>query len=160
MIKGAVSPKREAIRAVRALLAAGGTAALAVREPATGHPFTTLVNFAADRSLRPLLLLSSLAHHSACLAADPVGSLLVHAPIAETGDPMLTLRVTLSGQFEPVFHEDAAIPFLARHAYAELYAGFGDFKFWRLQAEHAHIIAGFGRAYQVRFQDIAADITA
>ena len=35
--------------------------------------------------------------------------------------------------------------YLARHPAAELYAGFGDFAFWRLEPERAHAVAGFGR---------------
>jgi putative heme iron utilization protein len=152
----ALSPKAEAVAAVAALLRAGGTAALGVLDVETGVPFTTLVNFAVDGALRPLLFLSGLAQHSKCLVADARGSLLVHAPFATDGDPLLTLRVTLSGYFETATREEAMELFLARHPYAELYASLGDFRFWRLDAEQAHIIAGFGRAYQVRFKDLAA----
>ncbi|MFO1032796.1 MAG: hypothetical protein U1E15_01390 [Hyphomicrobiales bacterium] len=149
-----LSPKAEALQRVSQLVRAGGPAALGVLDADTGVPFTTLVSFAADAALKPLLFLSGLSRHSKCLAADARGSLLVMAPIAAEGDPLRTLRVTLSGYFETATREEAMGLFLARHPYAELYMGLGDFRFWRLEAEQAHIVAGFGQAYQVRFKDI------
>jgi heme iron utilization protein len=151
------SPKQDAMVRARNLVAAGGTAALSVLDVDGGAPFTTLVNVAADDNTRPVLLISALAHHAKCLGADPRGSLMMHEQIAE-GDPMLTFRVSLLGRFERL---DAALSgvaekkFLARHPYAELYVGFGDFSYWRMEPEHAHIIAGFGRAYGVRFKDLS-----
>jgi heme iron utilization protein len=142
----------------KTLLQGGGVASLSVIDVTDGNPFTTLVNMAVDVTLAPLLLISDLSQHTKCLKADAHASLLRHAPIAAEGDPMLTFRVTVTGVFEPAPHEEVEAAFLACHPYAELYVGFGDFKFWRMKAEHAHIIAGFGRAYSVRFKDIA-DIT-
>jgi heme iron utilization protein len=150
------TPKQEAIGRVRTLLAAGGTAALAVLDVDGGGPFTTLVNVAAGPDLQPLVLISSLSHHSKCLAQDARASLMLHDVIADDADPMLTFRVTLLGQFSVVTADVAEAVFLARHPYAELYSGFGDFSYWKMDVEHAHIIAGFGRAYGVRFKDIVA----
>lgn len=152
------SPKRDAIEASKRLFAAGGTGALAVLEPGTGAPLVTMVNTAADGGLRPLILISALSLHTRCLSADPRASLMLRAEFPEDGDPQTTLRVTLSGVFVKVPEADraeAARAFLARHPYADLYASFGDFAYWRLMAETAHIVAGFGRAYDVRFKDLA-----
>jgi hypothetical protein len=148
------SPKQQACQTARRLIAAGGSAALGVTDVEAGQPFVTFVSFAADAALGPLILISDLAYHSKCLKADPRASLLIADAVAE-GDPMLTFRVTLQGSFAPEDSDAARACFLARHPYAEVYAGFGDFNIWRLQAVHAHIIAGFGRAYGVRYQDIA-----
>jgi heme iron utilization protein len=144
------TPKRDASMEAKALISRVGTAALSVVDVDEGKPFVTLVSVAADAELRPLILISDLSHHAKCLRADPRASLLLNAPIAD-GDPMLTFRVTLQGIFAQVDHDPA---FLARHPYAEMYAGFGDFHMWRMEPEHAHIIAGFGRAYGVRFKDV------
>ena len=149
------TPKQQAMRQAGILLKDGRTAALSVLDVEGGGPFTTLVNVAAAGDKRPLLLISSLAHHSKCLARDNRASLMLHDPIATTEDPMLTFRVTLLGRFTRIEASDAQQYFLGRHPYAELYAGFGDFSYWHMEAEHAHIIAGFGRAYGVRFKDIA-----
>ena len=148
------TPKRDAIATARNLIGAGGTAALSVIDVDGGKPFVTFVNFAADHDLRPLILISDLAHHAKCLLADSRGSLLIHGPIAE-GDPMLTFRATLQGEFRLLDEKDVVDAFLVRHPYAEVYAGFSDFHIWRMEPDHAHIIAGFGRAYGVRYQDVA-----
>jgi heme iron utilization protein len=146
------TPKRDASVEAKALISLGGTVALSVLDIEEGKPFVTLVNVAVDANLRPLILISDLAHHAKCLKADPRGSLLFtgHPP---EGDPMLTFRVTLQGVFQTVDHDPA---FLTRHPYAEVYAGFGDFHMWRMEPDHAHIIAGFGRAYGVRYTDVVA----
>jgi heme iron utilization protein len=150
------SPKLQAMRQAHALIATGGTAAMSVLDVADGGPFTTLVNVAADEELSPLILISSLSHHSKCLAQDARCSLLLHEPIAETTDPMLTFRVTLVGQFIKLNAAQSEAAFLSHHPYADLYVGFGDFDIWRMTVDHAHIIAGFGRAYGVRYKDIVA----
>ena len=149
------SPKRDAMRTARGLLQAGGTGALSVLDINGGGPFTTLVNVATEETLKPILLISGLSHHTKCLKADPRASVMLHRPIAAEGDPMLTFRVTVSGIFAPVADEGALTAFLKHHPYAELYAGLGDFGCWRMEPGEAHIIAGFGRAYGVRFKDIA-----
>jgi heme iron utilization protein len=148
------TPKREAMQRASDLLRAGGVAALSVIDVTDGTPFATLVNVAAGEDLAPLLLISDLSHHTKCLKANPRASVMVHAPIKFDSDPMLTFRATISGVFEMISPEEAATRFLARHPYAEMYSEFGDFNFWRLQAEQVHIIAGFGRAYGVRFKDL------
>ena len=155
---GTKSPKRDAMALARRLFEAGGTGALAVLEPGTAAPLVTMVNTAVDAGLRPLILISALSLHTRCLAADPRASLMLHAGLPADGDPQTALRATLSGRFEKLAGEEsrgAAKAFLARHPYADLYAGFGDFAYWRLNAENAHIVAGFGRAYDVRFKDLA-----
>ncbi len=152
------SPKRDAMAAAHRLFRAGGTAALAVLDPANGAPLVTMVNTAVDDGLRPLILISALSLHTRCLSADPRASIMLHGTFPAEGDPQTTLRVTLSGRFEKLAGQDgatAAAAFLARHPYANLYAGFGDFAYWRLAAETAHIVAGFGRAYDVRFKELA-----
>lgn len=148
------TPKTEAMQRAKNLLLDGGVAALSVIDVSDGTPFTSLVSVAAGDDLAPLLLISDLSHHTKCLKANPRASVMLHAPIASDSDPMLTFRATLTGVFEKTSHEQAAKPFLARHPYAEMYSEFGDFHFWRLQADQAHIIAGFGRAYNVRFKDL------
>ncbi len=154
-----LTPKQEAMSAAARLFRKGGTAALAVLDTASGDPLVTMVNTAVDESLRPLILISALSLHTRNLKADPRASIMLHEDFPAEGDPQTALRATLSGTFEPLNQATgataAAQAFLARHPYAELYAGFGDFLFWRLEPTRVHIVAGFGRAYDVRFQDLA-----
>jgi putative heme iron utilization protein len=44
--------------------------------------------------------------------------------------------------------------FLTRHESALLYAGFGDFKVWRMVVERAHLVAGFGRIHWITAEDL------
>jgi heme iron utilization protein len=146
--------KREGVRTAAELLRAGGTGSLAVIDLKSGGPFVTLVNAATDAALRPLILTSELSHHTQCLRADPRASFMLHASLPDEGDPLTTLRLTLKGLFYPTERGEVESRFLARHPYAKLYSGFGDFGYWRMEPEHVHIIAGFGRAYSVPFADL------
>ncbi len=49
--------------------------------------------------------------------------------------------------------------FLARHPKAELYAGFGDFAFWRMSVASAHLNGGFARAADLKAADVLTDLT-
>ena len=48
--------------------------------------------------------------------------------------------------------------FLARHPKSELYAGFADFSFWRLDVVSAHLNGGFARAADLKAADVLTDM--
>jgi hypothetical protein len=128
----------------RNLLRRARTATLGTLNADDGVPYASLVNVATDVQGLPLLLVSTLAWHTRNLLADARASLMV-AELPETGDALTGPRVSIMGRF--VETGDAAVRrrYLARHPAAELYAGFGDFAFWRMEPERAHAVAGFGR---------------
>ena len=133
----------------KTLLRATRAGTLATLDRNTGYPFASLVNVATDIDGAPLVLVSKLATHTANLEVDGRASLL----LAETGkgDALAHPRLTVLGTFAPVAREsadDARIRrrFLARHPKSELYAGFGDFAFWRMDVVSAHLNGGFARA--------------
>ncbi len=88
--------------------------------------------------------MSSLAWHTRNLLHDSRASVLVAEP-PETGDVLTGSRVTIMGRFERIDAPRAARRYLARHPEAAMYAGFGDFGYWRLVPEIVHAVAGFGR---------------
>jgi putative heme iron utilization protein len=45
-----------------------------------------------------------------------------------------------------------------RHPKSELYAGFGDFSFWRLDVVSAHLNGGFARAADLKGADVLTNI--
>ena len=142
------------LRAIRA-----GT--LGTLDRHTGHPFASLVNVATDVDGAPLILTSRLSTHTANLEADGRASVL----LAETGkgDPLAHPRLTVLGSFAPVARESADAArvrrrFLARHPKSELYAGFGDFSFWRMQVASAHLNGGFARAADLKAADVLTDL--
>ncbi len=128
----------------RRLLRRARTATLGTLNREDGIPYGSLVNVATDVTGWPLILVSTLAWHTKNLLADHRASLLVAEPPA-TGDALTGPRVTVMGRFVKVDEARLQRRYLARHPAAALYAGFGDFAFWRLEPLRAHAVAGFGR---------------
>jgi len=127
----------------------------------TGHPFASLVNTATDADGSPVILTSRLATHTANLEVDARASIL----LAETGkgDPLAHPRLTVLGamvRLAPGDADEARVRrrFLARHPKSELYAGFGDFGFWRMQVVSAHLNGGFARAADLAASGVLTDV--
>jgi len=136
--------------------------ALATIDRNTGHPFASLVNVATDSDGSPLILVSRLATHTANLENDGRGSVLM--AVTGKGDPLAYPRLTVIGSFRRIEHDQPDEPrlrqrFLARHPKAELYAGFGDFSFWRMVVVSAHLNGGFARAADLKAADLMTDIS-
>jgi putative heme iron utilization protein len=145
----------------KGLLRATRAGALATIDRNTGHPFASLVNVATDIDGAPLILVSRLSTHTANLEVDGRASLLLAA--TGKGDPLAHPRLTLLGSFVQIARDDPQEPrirrrFLARHPKSELYAGFGDFSFWRLNAVSAHLNGGFARAADLKAADVMTDV--
>ena len=145
---------RELLRRIRA-------GSLATLDRNTGHPFASLVNIGTDADGSPVILTSRLSTHTANLEADGRASVL----LAETGkgDALTHPRLTVLGRFAAVPREAADEArlrrrFLAHHPKAQLYAGFADFAFWRMQVEAAHLNGGFARAADLTAADVLTDI--
>jgi hypothetical protein len=128
----------------RNLLRRARTGTLGTLNADDGTPYASLVNLATDVRGCPVILVSTLAWHTRNLLADPRASVMV-AEMPGAGDALTGQRVTVMGRFSRVEAGSVNRRYLARHPAAELYAGFGDFAFWRLEPERAHAVAGFGR---------------
>lgn len=131
-------------RALRLVMRAQRKAALGTVMEG-GAPYVSLVTVALDHDCAPVLLLSGLSDHTRNLHADPRVSLLFDGTEGHA-NPQSGPRVTLTGVAEPTDDERLKRRFLARHPGARLYAGFGDFGFWRVRPLRAHFVGGFGRA--------------
>lgn len=129
-----------------------------------GWPYVSLVACACAIDGSPLLLLSDLAQHSRNVAADARVSLL----FAETGQvshPLAAARLTLLGRAERCDDPRQAARFAARHPASAAYAGFADFRLYRIAIERGHLVAGFGQiawieAEQLRLAPDAAAAAA
>ena len=151
-------PKAEA----KGLLRATRAGSMATLDRNTGHPFASLVNVATDVDGSPLILVSRLSTHTANLEVDGRASLLLAS--TGKGDPLAHARLTLLGTFAQVKRDSADEPrvrrrFLSRHPKSELYAGFGDFSFWRLGVVSAHLNGGFARAADLKAADVLTDMS-
>ncbi len=143
---------KQLLRSVRA-------GALATLTPA-GFPFSSLVNVATDPSGAPILLMSQLSAHTKHLDAEPRASIL----LARTGkgDPLAHPRLTVVGRMakctDDAKREALKARFLARHPKSALYADFGDFAFWRMEVESAHLNGGFAKAADYLWSDLAVGV--
>ncbi len=146
----------------KSLLRATRSGTLATLDRNSGHPFASLVNVATDADGSPLILVSKLATHTANLEIDGRASLL----LAEfgKGDALAHPRLTVLGTFAPVERDGGDDPrirrrFLSSHPKSELYAGFGDFAFWRMGVVSAHLNGGFARAADLTAAELLTDVT-
>jgi heme iron utilization protein len=145
----------------KSLLRATRAGTLATLDRNSGHPFASLVNVATDADGAPLILVSRLATHTANLECDGRASLLL-AEIGK-GDALAHPRLTVLGTMAPVARDSGEEPrirrrFLSRHPKSELYAGFGDFAFWRMAVVSAHLNGGFARAADLTAADVLTDV--
>lgn len=134
--------------ALRRVARACRKATLATVLAGDGAPYASLVTVALDHDLSPILLLSGLSDHSRNIASDPRVSLLFDGTDGHA-NPQTGPRVTLMGRARRDDDPRLRDRFLARHPGAALYADFADFGFWRVEAERAHFVGGFGRAVWV-----------
>lgn len=119
-----------------------------------GHPFGSHVPylFGKDWS-RVYLHLSRLALHSQHLLADPRVSLFVAEPDKPEKNPLALQRINLLGDAVILPPADASYDavkqrYLAKFPQSHLMFGFGDFALWELRMCEAHLVLGFGQAYQ------------
>lgn len=144
----------------RTLLAESRTGALSTVALDGGFPFGSLVAYAVDGAGRPILCLSDLAEHSRNLAADPRASLMVAATWSSEGeqDPLALARVTVLGsvvELRDDARRAALDAYRARHPDA-FYAGFDDFRLYRLDVASVRYVGGFGRMSWVSADEHAA----
>ena len=142
----------EAVAEAKALVREADHAALATLEPGTGWPLASRVGLATLTDGTPLIIVSSLAAHSAALDADPRCSLLFGT--AGKGDPLAHPRITLvcrATVIERASTEaaEARSRYLAVNPKAAIYVDLPDFRFFRLSIERASFNGGFGRAYAI-----------
>ena len=139
----------------RALLALprGSLGTLAERDGRL-YPFVSLVLPAQSSDGEIILLLSDLSDHAKNLQRDPRASLLMDGTL-ELKEPLTGPRLTLVGEvhLSPDQQGDKA-RYLAIHPEAEMYAGFGDFKLYRFRILDGLFVAGFGRIYRLKPEEL------
>jgi putative heme iron utilization protein len=142
--------------AAKKLLREGRSGALATLRAGSGDPYCSLVNVATAADGAPLLLLSRLALHTKNILADARVSLMIDE--RKAGDPLEGARVMLMGSAAATDDPEARRRYLDRQPEAEMFAGFGDFGFYRMTLTAAHLVAGFGRIVDLASTDILIDL--
>ena len=144
----------------RLLLRTRRTAALATALASDGgRPFCSLVTVACDSDGSPILLLSSLSDHTRNLDSSSLASLLLE-DTGRRANPQTGPRLTLLGRIIPDEEARLRRRFLARHPGASLYAGFADFRVFRMSVESGHWVGGFAQARRLEAGLILADADA
>ncbi len=144
---------RQLIRRARAAML---STALASKD---GWPYGSLVSVALDCDGSPLMLFSNLSDHTRNLAKDSRASLLFEET-SRLKNPQTGPRITVTGRIKKTTQARHRRRFLARHPEAALYAGFGDFNFFRMQVDRARFVGGFAKAVWLKGADILADAKA
>jgi heme iron utilization protein len=150
-------PDFDGVPVAKHLLRSVRAGALATLDREAGFPFASLVTVATDCDGSPLLLMSGLAAHTANLDRDPRASLLLAQ--GGKGDPLAHPRLTVVGRLARTEEPRVRSRFLARHPKANLYAGFGDFSFWRMDMTGGHLNGGFARAMTLSAEDLSTDLS-
>jgi heme iron utilization protein len=138
--------------AAKKLLREGRSGALATLMPGSGDPYCSLVNIATAADGAPLLLISKLAIHTQNILADPRVSLMIDE--RKEGDPLQGARVMLMGTVATTDDPNVRRRYLTRQPEAEMFAGFADFAFYKMNLKGVHLVAGFGRIVDLKPQEV------
>ncbi len=154
------SGKNEAISISRDLLREGrsGTLSTALTTQ-DGWPYGSLVTFAADLNGCPIFLFSDLSDHARNLKGDNRVSLLIERT-SNRLKPQTGPRVTLLGTIKKTTNSRHQRRFIARHPQSAMYAGFGDFNFYRMSLDRVHYVGGFAKATWFRGRELLSNAKA
>ncbi len=110
-----------------------------------GWPSTSLVTVVAAWDGSPVLMLSDIAYHAKNIQADERCALMFDGTQGYA-NPQEGPRVSVVGKLKKNNDKRLHARFLNRHPGARLYAGFGDFNFYKMNVEKFHFVGGFARA--------------
>lgn len=119
-----------------------------------GHPFGSHVPFIVGADWTTAYVhLSRLALHTQHMLQDARVSLFVSEPDGPGKQPLALIRMNLQGTAAPFAETHPDYPlvkqaYLDRFPQSALTFGFADFQLWKLTGAEAHLVLGFGQAYQ------------
>lgn len=147
----------EAVRLAKTLIRTARSGTIATIDPRTGWPQASRVGVSTDFDGTPIILVSKLAAHTGALLADPRCSLLIGYP--GKGDPLAHARISIACEAHEVErgseeHGRLEFRYLAHQQKAQLYAGLGDFQYFRLEPRSASLNGGFGKAFSLTRENL------
>src|SRR5262245_48756716 len=148
-------PKPDEKAEARSLLALGrGSLGSLTQRDGQTFPFVSLVLPAQSEDGEIILLLSDLSDHAKNLQRDPRASLLMDGTL-DLKEPLTGPRLTLLGDVRVSADQPGdKARYLAVHPEAALYAGFGDFRFYRFRISEGLFVAGFGRIFRLKPEEL------
>lgn len=147
------------VLAARQVVRHARSGALGTLARETGQAYVSLAAYACDYDVSPVFLLSDLADHTKNVHKNSQVSLLCEQA-SHLANPQAGPRVTLMGTLEKVTGDHECSIFEQCHPSSKMYAGFGDFNFYRLTIEKAHYVGGFGRAIWIDGAALCCDSAA
>ncbi|MEQ9641348.1 MAG: DUF2470 domain-containing protein [Alphaproteobacteria bacterium] len=147
------TPKATPAATARALIRGLDRASLGTLTADGAAPYVSLVLVACDQDATPLLLISRLAEHTRNIATDASVSLLFDGTVG-LDSPLTGARVSVQGRAAVSSEPRHRARFLARHPEAAQYVDFGDFSFFAVEVEWAHMVAGFGAIHRIAAHDL------
>ncbi|MDA0305202.1 MAG: DUF2470 domain-containing protein [Proteobacteria bacterium] len=124
-----------------------------------GWPYGSLISVAFDVDASPIMLFSNLSDHTQNLYGDKRAALLFEEG-SRLKNPQTGPRVTVMGKIQKTKEPRHQKRFLALHPEAALYAGFGDFNFFRMKVDRIHFVGGFAQAVWLKPKDLLSDAKA
>jgi len=110
-----------------------------------GYPSGSVVAFAPDADGRPIFLFSKISPHTQNVKKDKRSSLVIASKeFKGPSDGRVSLMGTTS-IVPPEESEAVKALYMAKHPGA-FWAGFGDFKWYRMEVENINFVGGFARA--------------
>lgn len=150
----------ERLETLHGLLSGVRVAALATL--GDGGPYGSMTPFVPDPERGELLIhVSRMARHTRNLAADPRVSLLVCEADGPDKNPLALVRVTICGEtvaLDPASpqYQAARRRYLRRFPEAEMVFQLPDFILYAVRPASIHLVAGFGKAYNLSPDSLAA----
>jgi len=119
-----------------------------------GHPFGSHVPYLIGKDWSQVYLhLSRLAFHTQHLLNDSRISLFIAEPDRPGKNPSALQRLNLQGDATILLPTDGLYEtvkqrYLEKFPQSQMMFGFGDFALWTMHMSDAHLVLGFGQAYQ------------
>ncbi len=158
MIEGSGMSMDERVALVRRLLGEVRVGSLSTLNK--GAPYGSMAPFCADDKGNILVHLTRLAQHTRNIEEDPRVSLLVCDTDGPDKDPIALPRLNMGGQMETLERDseeynEGKATYLARFPSAKMVFQLPDFTLYRLAPDSIHLVAGFGKAFNLKAEDLA-----
>ena len=141
---------------IRKIIRQSKTAVLSTDLEGKGWPYGSLVLSSCEHNANPYLFMSDLAEHTKAIKVNKKISIF-YKDNNFTGDPLTGIRFSLLCEAYKVSRNKSKFlinRFVLRHPESAIYANFEDFNIYRLTIKNVHIIAGFGKIFWLKKEDI------
>ncbi|MGR3178914.1 MAG: pyridoxamine 5'-phosphate oxidase family protein [Candidatus Anammoxibacter sp.] len=125
-----------------------------------GKPYVSLLPFVINVDLCSVFIQASdMAKHTAGLNDGAQFTILIHVPDRPDSNPMEIPRVSLQGTVQRLARNtdefnNARTIFESKFNQSRQFFGFADFNLYQLNIDEGRYVAGFGRVYNIKRDDL------